>query len=200
LGFQASEQKILADALNYYARTNMSSIGIYLAVYYGTLHLFNFLTSSHCLDARHQLTVKKLRPLDALLPISIVVQLDKAQNSLSLGLLLIWVALRFLDPVVKNRSRNDNRHSGTAYALLIGLLLFQARAIVTRSDETGISQYLMVALGLAVGFSLGLNAWRRLLQWINLATLAISITLLSHFRLEHGWLQDLNRQLFNEGY
>ena len=144
--------------------------------------------------------LKKLRPLDALLPISIVVQLDKAQNSLSLGLLLIWVALRFLDPVVKNRSRNDNRHSGTVYALFLGLLLFQARAIVTRSDETGISQYLMVALGLAVGFSLGLDAWRRLLQWINLATLAISITLLSHFRLEHGWLQDLNRQLFNEGY
>jgi hypothetical protein len=58
-GFHASEQKILDDALNYYARTNVSSISIYLVVYYGTLHLFNFLTSSHSLDARHQLTVKK---------------------------------------------------------------------------------------------------------------------------------------------
>ena len=143
---------------------------------------------------------KRLRPLDALLPISLVLQLDKAQNSLSLGLILIWVALCFLDPVIKNRSKHDSRHSGTVYALCLGLLLFQARTIVTGSDETGISQYLMVALGVAVGFSLGLNAWRRLLQWINLATLAISITLLSHFRIEHDWLQDINRQLFNEGY
>ena len=144
--------------------------------------------------------LKKLHPLDSLLPISIILQLDKAKNSLSLGLILIWVALRFLNPIVKNRSRNDSRHSGTGYALLVGLLLFQARAIVTGSDETGISQYLMVALGLAVGFSLGLDDWRRLLQWINLSTLAISITVLSHFRIEQGWLQDLNRQLFNEGY
>ena len=147
-----------------------------------------------------KLFLTSLRPLDALLPVSLVLQLDKARNRLSLGLLLIWVALRFLDPVIKNRSRNDSRHSGTVYALFIGLLLFQARSIVTGSDETGISQYLMVALGLAVGFSLGLDAWRRLLQWINLATLAISIALLSHFRIEQDWLQEVNRQLFDEGY
>ena len=144
--------------------------------------------------------LRKLRPLDALLPFSLILQLDKSQNSLSLGLLLIWVVLRFLEPILINRSRQDSRHAGTAYALFLGLLLFQARAIVTRTDQIGISQYLMVALGLAVGFSLSPDAWRRLLQWLNLATLAISIRLLSHFRFEQDWLGEVNREVFDEGY
>lgn len=141
-----------------------------------------------------------LRPLDALLPISIILQLDKAKNSLSLGLLLIWIAIRFVEPVLKRSTKKDSRHMGTAYAIFLGLLLFQSRAIVTHSDETGMSQYLMVAMGLAVGYSLSLKAWRSLLHWLNLATLVISITFLSNFRLEHDWLQDINLQVFNEGY
>lgn len=90
------------------------------------------------------------------LPVSLVLQLDKAHNRLSLGLILTWVALRFLEPVLKFRSRPDSLHMGTAYAIFLGLSLFQARAIVTRSDTSGISQYLMVAMGMAVGYSLSI--------------------------------------------
>ncbi len=153
--------------------------------------------------------LRTLRPLDALLPCSLVLHLYKTNSALSQGLLLIWVAIRFLEPVFQNRGKVDSRHLGTAYALFTGLLLFQAHTIAIRADKVGFSQYLMVAIGLAVGFTLNLKAWRILLQWMNIATLSICTVLLSHFQSHEMWIgiiqgdgimSSVNDEIFAKGY
>ncbi len=156
-----------------------------------------------------KLFLTKLQLQDALLPCSLVLHLYKTNSALSQGLLLIWVVIRFLEPVFQNRGKVDSRHLGTAYALFTGLLLFQAHTIATRADKVGFSQYLMVAIGLAVGFTLNLKAWRILLQWMNIATLSICTVLLSHFQSPEMWMgiiqgdgimRSVNDEIFAKGY
>lgn len=144
--------------------------------------------------------LKRWRPIDGLLGAGLILQLYRDLRELSLGLLLIWVAIRFLEQVRDHRRVPGSHHAGTVYALFTGLLLIQSRTIVTGSDELGFTQYFLVATGIASGYTLTKASWRTLLNWMSLTTFIMSIWLLSFYNDTPEWLNQAYRAVFDEGY
>ncbi len=126
--------------------------------------------------------MSQIRPVDALLPISITLHTikDKSPREISLGLLVIWLAWRLLIPLLKDKHSEALRSKLLPQlALFLGLLLVNARVIIQRDDIRGPTQFLLIALGVMVGSLLSERAWKPTLAWISLANLGI-LTLFLH--------------------
>ena len=118
--------------------------------------------------------LERWRPVDALLPISIVLHVYKSSREAGVGLLVIWLAWRLLDGLL---SGYDNQQRSVGFqahlGLFLGLLLVNARQIALRDDVQGPSQFLLIALGFVIGGLLGARAWRVTLGWLALASLPL---------------------------
>ncbi len=120
--------------------------------------------------------MNQLRPVDALLPISITLHAikDDLPRETSLGLLVIWLAWRLLIPLINEKTSEDFKSKLLPQlALFLGLLFVNARVIIQRDDVRGPTQFLLIALGFMVGSLLSQQAWKTTLAWLSLANLGI---------------------------
>lgn len=137
-----------------------------------------------------------IRPLDALVLFSIVLQTYRSTRELSLGLLVIWLAWRLL--VAFKEGASDGISNGFRFnlALFLGLLLVNTRLIVLRDDVRGPTQFLLIALGFVVGASLNQQSWRRLMFWLGVSAIPLGFLFLNeaitfNFALTFGSIEQI---------
>lgn len=114
------------------------------------------------------------RPVDALLPLSIALHTYKSSRELGVALLVIWMAWRLTLSLIEAASDGQRSASLQLYlALLLGLLLVNARVITLRDDVQGPSQFLLIALGFVIGCQLLPRAWRITFGWLAVSLLPL---------------------------
>ena len=116
--------------------------------------------------------------LNALLSAGIILQLDKSNRKLSLGLLVIWLGMMFTRALIASRHKQNAQPETLLYGTALGLTLIQAKTITHQNDEHGITQFLIISAGLLAGASLNRKEAKSLLQWLGFSGLAISILIL----------------------
>ena len=116
---------------------------------------------------------------NALVSAGIILQIEHSTKKIGVGLIVIWLGITFLSKITQF-SNQSNKNLSSLYSLLLGLLLIQTRTILNIEDEFGLTQYFLIAMGIAAAASLQLEQWKRLLQWIG----ATSIPLLILFALQ----------------
>ena len=112
-----------------------------------------------------------------LISAGIILQTEQSTKAVGLGLIILWLGVTFLIPIIYSQSKS-NKGKDTFYAILLGLLLIQARTILRIEDEFGLTQYFLIALGLAAAASLSRKKWLRLLQWMGLTSIPMLILLI----------------------
>ena len=120
-------------------------------------------------------------PVDGLLPLIICLHAYKDTRELAVALLVIWMAWRLLIPLVARYCASDR--SGPVLPLVtlfLALLLVNARVISLRDDVAGPSQFLLIALGVAIGTLLSPQGWQSLLAWLGFSTIPLSALFLWH--------------------
>ena len=143
--------------------------------------------------------INDLHPEGLCLSAGIILQLDKSTRELSLGLILIWMGACLVRGIQAHRKEVQTTTLSTAYAIALGILLFQTRTVMKGVNEDGISQFLLIAGGISACSALTSQHWRRLLQWLSLASAGVALLLLSHHSGEAGWMATVYREVFREG-
>lgn len=143
--------------------------------------------------------INDLHPEGLCLSAGIILQLDKSTREISLGLILIWMGACLLRGIRSNRKADLNTTLSTAYAIALGILLFQTRTVMKGVNEDGISQFLLIAGGISACSALNPEQWKRLLQWLAVASAGVALLLLSHNTGEAGWMITVYREVFREG-
>lgn len=143
--------------------------------------------------------INDLHPEGLCLCAGVILQLDKSTREISLGLILIWMAACLIRGIRPNRKDSANSTLSTAYAIALGILLFQTRTVMEGVNEEGISQFLLIAGGIAACSALHPGQWKRLLQWLSLASAGVALLLLSHISGEPEWMVTVYRDVFREG-
>ena len=113
-----------------------------------------------------------------LISAGIILQTEQSTKAVGLGLIILWLGVTFLIPIIYSQSKS-NKGKDTFYAILLGLLLIQARTILRIEDEFGLTQYFLIALGLAASASFSRKQWLRLLQWMGATAIPILILLIA---------------------
>ena len=118
-----------------------------------------------------------LQVQNALLSAGIILQTEHSTKAAGVGLIIIWLGVTFLAQIICSQSQS-NKGKDTFYAILLGLLLIQTRTILRIEDEFGLTQYFLIALGLAASASFSRKQWLRLLQWMGATAIPILILLI----------------------
>ena len=108
--------------------------------------------------------------LNALLSAGIILQLDKSNRKLSLGLLVIWLGMMFTRALIASRHKQNAQPETLLYGTALGLTLIQTKTITHQNDEHGITQFLIISAGLLAGASLNRKEAKSLLQWLNIVS------------------------------
>ncbi len=143
--------------------------------------------------------INTVHPDGLLLSAGIILQLDKSTRELSLGFIILWIGICLIRGIFINRKSSENLSLSTAYAIALGILLFQARSVMKGVDENGITQFLLIAAGIAASSSLSKRQWEFLLMWLSIASLGISSLLLMHYSPEAGWMVKIYSDVFRDG-
>ena len=146
--------------------------------------------------------IKNLSPIDSLLSIGLLLQVNDGSKETSLALLLVWSIARlvkFAKGNCENKGFDSNRLY-IIYLLIVSLLIIQFRTIVKHDDEHGITVFLLLFIGVVIGSALSKHAWKTLLNWLSLVTALLSIALLSFYEDKYEWMAISYRTTFNEGY
>jgi len=113
---------------------------------------------------------------NALLSAGIILQVEHSTKAVGVGLVVLWLTITFLSEIIASQV-DSQRERSSLYALALGLLLIQTRTILRIEDELGLTQYFLIALGIAAGACLSRQKWLRLLQWLGATTIPILILL-----------------------
>lgn len=120
-------------------------------------------------------------PLDGLLPLIICLHAYKNTRELAVAFLVIWIAWRLLIPLVAGVWASDRRGPVLSLVtLFLALLLVNARLISLRDDVAGPSQFLLIALGVAIGTLLSDRGWQSVLAWLGFSTIPLGALFLWH--------------------
>jgi len=141
----------------------------------------------HPLKAKKTINrIFELQAQNTLISAGIILQAEHSTKTFGVGLIILWLGITFLAEIIHQRSQH-NKGKETLYAILLGLLLIQTRTILRIEDEFGLTQYFLIALGLAAAASLSRKQWLRLLQWMGATSIPILILLLGQIVVtNHG--------------
>ena len=111
---------------------------------------------------------------NALLSAGIILQVEHSTKQAGVGLIVIWLSINFIAHIIGSKNK-PNKGEETLYAALLGLLLIQARSIINIEDEFGLTQYFLIAIGMATAACLTIQRWKRLLQWLGITSIPLLI-------------------------
>lgn len=115
----------------------------------------------------------------------------------SSGLAISWIVLQL---VRKIRQSRNNISLQVAPAIMIGLLLVQAKVILNMDDHPGATRYIILSSTILASSTLTIRSWRALLNWLSAAGFIMGILLYTQFdESNYRWLMDSNKYFFGEG-
>jgi O-antigen ligase len=147
---------------------------------------------------------KASEPRHLVLCAGLILQLHKDTRELSHGLLIIWLATSWLLEILQPNKEGKPSQRSQLYALATGLLIVESRTIVENTNDGGVTQFLLIAAGLISTAALSQGRAKRLLQWISLASLTLSVRLLLPLIFSYGLTEAgtfaMNKEVFLEGF
>ena len=147
---------------------------------------------------------KATEPRHLLLYAGLILQLHKDTREISQGLLIIWLTTSWLLEILQPIKAGKPSQRSQLYALATGLLIVESRTIVDNTNDGGVTQFLLIAAGLISTAALSQGQAKRLLQWISLASLTLSIRLLlpliSTYDLTEAGTFAMYKEVFLEGF
>ena len=125
--------------------------------------------------------------INCLIPATVALHLSSNSREIGLWALFAWIVLQLLSRISTLIRQQAASETWLSWAVILGLLLFNARNIVLRDDYKGPVLILLIGTAFLLGTQFSQRQWRNLLAWLAVSILPIALFFVIQLTMDGAW-------------